>query len=163
MSRKPFYTSAEEMQIKIDMYFHDCEGRIVLNSKGEPMLNKYGEVVYEGRRPPTMSGLANALGFMDRQSLLEYRGKKEFRETLFKAKSRIEQFCEEQLFTRDGCRGAMFSLANNFKGWRQEKEEVQEAGVRIICDIPRPVAIAKTQAVAAIEAPQSVDTPEVVS
>ena len=45
---------------------------------------------------------------------------------------------EEQLFSRDGSRGAQFSLRCNFAGWQEEKpEEKQEAAVTIINDIPK--------------------------
>ena len=76
-----------------------------------------------GRKPPTMTGLALALGFSSRQSLLNYQGKKQFVDTITRAKSFIEAYAEERLFDRDGVQGAKFSLINNFKGWREKPED----------------------------------------
>lgn len=81
------------------------------------MLNRYGQPVMIGERPPTVTGLALALGFTTRTSLLNYQGKKEFMDTITRAKSMVEAYAEERLFDRDGSNGARFSLVNNFKGW----------------------------------------------
>ena len=80
------------------------------------MLNRYGQPVMIGERPPTVTGLALALGFTTRTSLLNYQGKKEFMDTITRAKSMVEAYAEERLFDRDGSNGARFSLVNNFKG-----------------------------------------------
>ena len=77
MGRKPTFTSAEEMQEKIDAYFASCEPELLRDGDGTPMLNKNGEPVYVGGRPMTIQGLALALGFTSRQSLLNYKAKRE--------------------------------------------------------------------------------------
>ena len=62
------------------------------------------------QRPPTVTGLALALGFTTRLSLLNYQGKKEFMNTITRAKTMIEAYTEERLFDRDGTNGARIGL-----------------------------------------------------
>lgn len=118
------FTSVEEMQEKIDAYFEECEGVIMKDEEGNPLLNKYGQPIIYGAKPLTITGLALALGFNTRQSLLNYEGKDEFLDTIKKAKSKVEQYAEERLFDKDGSNGAKFSLSNNFKGWA-EKQQIE--------------------------------------
>lgn len=110
------------MQEKIDAYFTDCEGELLLDANGDPVLDKYGNEIYSHQRPPTVTGLALALGFASRKSLLEYQGKQEFVNTIMRAKTRCEQYAEERLFDRDGTNGARFSLRVNF-GWKDKPVE----------------------------------------
>ena len=112
------------MQEKIDKYFEDCQGKVLTNKDGSVFKDKNGMPVVLGARPLTMSGLANALGFSSRQSLLNYEGKKEFMDTIMRARARVEQYTEECLFDKNSANGAKFSLANNFEGWK-EKQEVE--------------------------------------
>lgn len=118
----PKYKTAAEMQAKIDAYFADCEGELLRDANGDPVLDKYGNEIYTRQRPPTVTGLALALGFTTRQSLLNYQGKKEFLDTITRAKARCEQYAEERLFDRDGTNGAQFSLRANF-GWNDKPKE----------------------------------------
>lgn len=118
--RPPKYKNAEELQEKIDRYFADCEpkplminGHVATDKKGAPIITS---------KPLTITGLALALGFNSRQSLLNYEGKKEFVDTITRAKARVEQYTEERLFDKDGAAGARFSLANNFEGWKDRQE-----------------------------------------
>lgn len=122
------YKSKEEIQEKIDKYFEECEGKVLKDKDGNPILNKYGGVIIIGSKPPTVTGLALALGFSTRQSLLNYQAQDEFLDTITRAKSRVEQYAEERLFDRDGSHGAQFSLRNNFKGWKSKDiEDVEDA------------------------------------
>ena len=72
---------------------------------------------------------------------MRYQNKKVFMDVVIEAKSRVEKYNEEQLFTRDGSKGAMFSLRNNFKGWADDvnQDTAAKSGplVSIINDIPR--------------------------
>ena len=120
--RPPKYRSAKQMQQKIDEYFAECEGKVLKDEKNNPIFNKLGQPVIYGSKPPTVTGLALALGFTSRQALLNYQEKEEFVDTITRAKSRVEQYAEERLFDKDGANGAKFSLANNFKGWKQSVE-----------------------------------------
>jgi len=122
VGRPPKFNSKEEMQEKIEKYFQKCEGTVLKDEKGKIVFNKFGQPVIVGARPITMSGLANALGFQSRQSLLNYEGKKEFLDTIMRARARVEQFTEECLFDKNSANGAKFSLANNFEGWKEKAE-----------------------------------------
>lgn len=126
--RPPKYRSAKQMQQRIDAYFEACEGQMLIDeTTGKPVIHK-GMPVYEGAKPPTITGLALALGFTTRKSLMDYQGKPQFEEIIQRAKSRIEQYTEERLFDRDGSAGARFSLQNNFKGWKEKTEVSLSAG-----------------------------------
>lgn len=129
VGRPPKYKSKEEIEEKIEQYFKDCEGHALTDNEGNPVYNKWGYPVIVDRKPPTVTGLALALGFTNRLSLLNYQGKKEFVNTITRAKSRVEQYAEERLFDKDGTSGAQFSLRNNFKGWDADKKE-EEADTR---------------------------------
>lgn len=118
------YKTKEEIQEKIEAYFEECKGEILTDAEGNPMIDKYGNVIRVGVRPLTITGLALALGFNSRQALLNYQGKEEFNDTITRAKAKIEQYAEERLFDKDGANGAKFSLSNNFEGWR-EKQQIE--------------------------------------
>ena len=132
------YQTAEEMSAAIDTYFKDCEGRALTDKDGEVVTEKYGCPVIVGVQPPTGTGLALALGFKTRQSLLNYQARsKAFDDIITVAKSRCEEYAESRLYDRDGANGAKFSLMNNFKGWREKPESENDniIEVRIIDDI----------------------------
>ena len=122
--RPPKYKNKEEIQEKIDAYFASCKGEVLKDADGNPVLNKNGQPILYGGRPLTITGLALALGFSTRKSLLDYEGKKEFLNTITRAKSIVEQYAEERLYDKDGANGAKFSLANNFDGWK-EKQQIE--------------------------------------
>lgn len=132
---KPRYTSPEEMQAVIDRYFEDCAGEI-LKEDGKPVLDKYGTPIVIGAHPPTVTGLALALGFTSRQALLNYQAKRAFVDTVTRAKSRIEEYAEQRLYDRDGARGAEFNLRYNFK-WAQEEraDGKAEGGVVLLSPV----------------------------
>lgn len=107
--RPAFYATPEEMQAEIDRYFTECD---------------------EGKRPYTMTGLAYFLGFKSRQAVINYEHKEEFNDTVARARMRIEQFVEEQLFReKGGTHGVEFSLINNF-GWEQKQKHEHSGGLR---------------------------------
>lgn len=123
MGRPLAYKSPEEMQEKIDAYFEECAGKPLLDPKtGEPFMDKNGDPILYGRKPYTITGLALAIGFNSRQSLLNYQGRPEFMDTITRAKAVVEEYAETRLFDKDGANGAKFALANNFNGWREKKE-----------------------------------------
>ena len=123
VGRPPKYKSVEEIQGKIDAYFTSCKGHHLVNpDTGEPYLDKYGLPVIVDAKPPTVSGLALALGFSCRRDLNAYQGKKEFCTTITRAKAQCEAYAEERLFDRDGTNGAQFSLRCNF-GWNDKPAE----------------------------------------
>jgi len=115
--RPPKYKDVAEIEAKISAYFDACEGEPAEDPEtGGPLIDRRGNVVYIGRKPPTMGGLARALGFRSRQSLLNYEGRADYRAAIEAARERVAEYAEERLYDSDGCRGAMFSLRVNF-GW----------------------------------------------
>ena len=118
----PMYKTPEEMQAKIDAYFNSCYGEYITDEEGNLMTDKHGHPVMRKPRPLTITGLALALGFNGRQSLLNYEGKPEFMDTIKRAKAKVEQYAEERLFDKDGVNGAKFNLSNNFKGWSEKQQ-----------------------------------------
>lgn len=128
MARPLKYKTVAELESAIEAYFEDCKGKPFLDSDGMPVLDKYGHSVILGEHPPTVTGLALALGFTSRQALLNYQGKKQFFDTITRAKARCEEYAERRLYDRDGARGAQFSLEHNFRwaatdGKNAEKDE----------------------------------------
>lgn len=121
MARQKVYKSAKQMEKAIDQYFKDCQGTPLLDDDGNVLTDKRGNPVLIGARAPTVTGLALALGFNSRQTLLNYQAQKEFMDTITRAKTRCEEYAESRLYTRDGARGAEFSLKYNF-GWENLKE-----------------------------------------
>ncbi len=134
MARPLKYKTVDELQAAIDEYFKACEGRVLLDDKGQPVLLK-GLPVMLDVTPPTVTGLALALGFAGRQALLNYQGRKQFKDAITRAKSRCEAYAEGRLFDRDGAHGAQFSLRCNF-GWSDKAEQAENGGVVIQDDIP---------------------------
>lgn len=142
---KPRYSTPEEMQEKIDAYFEECKGILLKDHNGDPILDRWGNPVFLDKRPPTVTGLALALGFKTRRALQLYKAKKAFTDTILEAKSRIELYNEEMLYDRDGAKGAMFNLQRNFAGWQEEKEDQNKgAAVNIINDIPKGTVTVNT-------------------
>ncbi len=122
--RPAYYNTVEEMQEKIDAYFEECKGKVYTDENGVVVTDKYGIPIVVDARPPTITGLALALGFTSRRALLNYQEKDEFFHTITRAKAKVEQYAEERLFDKDGANGAKFSLANNFEGWK-EKQQIE--------------------------------------
>ncbi|MDO4801128.1 MAG: terminase small subunit [Prevotellaceae bacterium] len=117
----------EEMQKRIDAYFKECDGKLLTEPDGTPILTKWGQEIYIGKKPYTITGLALAIGFNSRQALLNYQGREEFNDTITRAKAKVEAYAESRLYDKDGGSGAQFSLRNNFKGWNGDQENNTEA------------------------------------
>lgn len=128
--RPPKFRSVKELQKKIEAYFKKCEGTVLTDSEGFPMLDREGNPVMRKAKPPTVTGLALALGFHSRQSLLNYQGKPQFEEVITVAKSMIEEYTEEKLFDKNSVNGAKFSLSNNFSGWSEKHDVNGDIGIK---------------------------------
>lgn len=110
------YNTVDEMQVLIDEYFESCFADV-------PLRTKDGDVIGFERqqtRPYTITGLCLALD-MSRDALLEYQGNKEFADTISRAKLKIHNYAEEQLFQSKNPAGVMFNLKNNY-GWKDKTE-----------------------------------------
>lgn len=125
--RPPKYKTVKQIQKKIDEYFESCFRPVVTLNKEtheyETIRDNEGNIFKEQYKPFTITGLADALD-MTRQSLLNYSKNEEFFDTITRAKRKCESYAEERLFDKDGANGAKFSLANNFEGWKDKKENI---------------------------------------
>lgn len=100
--RPPKYTRPGAMHEVVDRYFEERDGKLLTDEGGNPVLNRSGAPVIEGKKPPTIPGLALALGFRSRQSLLNYQAKRDFQDIISDAKLRVEEYTEERLLTGKG-------------------------------------------------------------
>lgn len=135
------WKSVKAMQEAIDAYFESCKGTPLMID-GDVATDKYGRPIILDEKPPTVTGLALALGFTGRQALIDYQARPEFADTVTRAKSRCEEYAESRLYDKDGANGAKFSLGCNF-GWRatEEKAETAAGGIVLlpaVMDTPKP-------------------------
>ena len=133
--RPPKYSNAAELQAAVDAYFESCRGHYRRDDAGAYVLDRSGRPILDGAAPLTISGLQMALGFKSRQSLLDYRGRKQYADIIQRARLRIEAYTEERLFDRDGYAGAAWLLSVAF-GWGRDAaaEEKPLPVVRIVMD-----------------------------
>ena len=117
----PHYESKETLEELIQNYFNKCKGEVLRDEFGSVIYQKNGEPTMVGVRPPTVAGLAFALGFLSRQDFLRYQGK--FVEVISRARLMLEGYAEERLYDKDGLQGAKFTLTNNFQGWADKTKE----------------------------------------
>lgn len=110
----------EAVRQKIQDYF-DSRKTEKRDQEGQVILGKGGEVLYE-EKPCTVTGLALALGFSDRESLFSLENKK-IKALVDRALLSIEENAEEKLFSKDTFHGAKLFLETNFRRWRGEGEE----------------------------------------
>lgn len=96
-------------------------GRPLAIRSPDVLREKVDEYFSRGEgKPLTISGLANWIG-VNRRTLLNYSKKEAFFPTIAEARSRIESYSEENLFTFKNTKGVIFSLRVNF-GWSNLKK-----------------------------------------
>lgn len=100
--------------------------RIVCETCRQDMTMSRGCTLVSGelkaKRPYTVTGLAVWLE-TSRLTLLNYEIRPEFFNTIKRAKQRIENYGEENLFDRNvPTKGVTFSLSNNHEGWAEKIE-----------------------------------------
>jgi hypothetical protein len=122
--RPPQFKTPKEMQYLVDEYFKSREGTPLKDKDDNYLLDKWGHPVIIGCKAPTIAGLALALGFNSRQSLLNYQAKPLFMDVVLRAKSRLQEYWEESLFDRDKTNGAKFALTQ-YVGDSIEKERMK--------------------------------------
>lgn len=105
MARPPIFETPEEFDQAASDYFALCEAK---------------------ERMPTVNGLALALGFNSRQSLLNYAEKPEFLDTVKAVRTRLEAEWEQKLGGPNAA-GTIFWLKN--QGWSDKTEQTITAEV----------------------------------
>lgn len=97
--RPAMFDTVEDLQQAVDRYFECIEE--------------------DGKRKPTISGLAHYLGFESRQSIYDYGERDGYSYIIKKAVLFIESIHEENLFSTS-CTGSIFWLKN--RGWKDNYE-----------------------------------------
>jgi len=114
MGRPPKYKTAEELQKKIDEYFASGLRKIPF-----PIGKGDAQTIIEIELP-TITGLVLHCEFCSRQAFYDYEKKEEFKYTIKKARTRIEQHYEEELLISRNSAGPIFALKN--LGWSDKQE-----------------------------------------
>ncbi len=109
----------------IDEYFERC--------MGEEREGKNGENIRVNSKPPTLTGLALALGFNSKAELMKFGRSKRGKELVENARLKIENYNEEKLFEKDFARSAIFNLTNARED--QAAEEERETGMKIPAEL----------------------------
>jgi hypothetical protein len=94
----------------------------------EQAANDYFAVCEAKERRPTVNGLALALGFNSRQSLLNYEDRPEFLDLVKAVRTRLEDEWEQAL-SGPNAAGTIFWLKN--QGWTDKSEQSITADVSI--------------------------------
>ena len=118
VGRPPKYKTPEDMQKAIDKYFTDCPDSYDVIVGGE-----IGMVTVPC---PTLTGLALYLGFCDRHSMYAYEEKKEFNNTIKRARAIMVRIYESEVRFGRNTAGAIFMLKNFGYSDRQELEVSQK-------------------------------------
>lgn len=110
------FNSLEDLKNRIDNYFMSLQ-----NEKGEYI------------KPPTITGLALALD-TNRETLCNYEDKEEYFDTIKEAKSRCENWVEENaLLGKSNATFSIFNLKNNY-GWKDKTES--DVSIK---ELPKPI------------------------
>lgn len=108
--RRKKYQTPEEMKVVIDDYFANCIRAVV---------NEYsGETEYVWVDPPTVPGLARALG-LTMKTVLEYQKLDEYVDIITDAKLIIEEYTAKALHNNPKATGLIFVLKN--MGWQDNR------------------------------------------
>ncbi len=86
----------------------------------ESHIDDYFEKRYKDDVPVTITGLALHLGFLNRQSLYDYKGRPEYSGTIKKAVAQVEECYEKRLQQGGQAAGPIFALKN--MGWSDKQE-----------------------------------------
>ena len=101
MGRPAKYTCPDTMEDRINEYFAKCD---------------------ENKDPYTAPGLSNALGFMDRQSLLDYKGKPEFSCVIKRAVQRMEDHIIKRMLKPGQPTAGLIFVSKNWFDYRDAKD-----------------------------------------
>jgi hypothetical protein len=136
MARPRQYKTVKELEDLIDEYFKSCWVDKITQVTDKDGKITESNVTYQNR-PYTVTGLALHLN-LTRQGLINYQGRKEFVDTITRAKVKVEMFAEESLFNAKNANGVAFALKNNFN-WKDNHgiEATGEVTLQIISPIKR--------------------------
>lgn len=113
--RPPKFKTVEELEEKIEEYFNYCDETIIDN---KVITNAISVPI---TKPYTISGLCVYLNIC-RDTLCEYEKNIIFSDTIKNAKSKIENYVEENSLTgKLNPTVSIFNLKNNF-GWKDKHE-----------------------------------------
>ena len=120
------YENPKDLKKQCDKYFQSLMKPVYY--KGEVLRDENGNVVMRQEKAATISGLALFLGIKT-DTLREYHLKSvsglippEFAEIVLEARQKVEVFAEEQMYSKEGSRGAQFVLQAGF-GWETRKDK----------------------------------------
>ena len=125
--RPPVYQTPEDLKEQVYEYFeyilgeYRTETNKWIDEKGKEQSEDV-EICIRKPEAPTMTGLALFLGFSSRQSMYDYKSKKEFSYIIKRATMIIENHHECRL-DGDKTTGSIFALKN--MGWT-DKQEVHQ-------------------------------------
>lgn len=141
MGRPLKFQSVKELQSRIDEYFGNCDPHLedeVLElterANGEQYARYRKRITQQ--KPYLIHGLARHLD-TTRDVLIDYESGKhdnkafdaelnaDFSNTITRAKAKIAEFAESQLYVSGASHGAQFSLKNNY-GWKDESKLITE-------------------------------------
>ena len=117
VGRPPKYNNPEDLQKAVDDFFDNPPKRKIYTNDGS---SHEINVI-------TITGLAIALGFLDRQSLYDYEVKDKFTCIIKKARLRVENDWEMDLKTKTQVTGAIFALKQY--GWRDKTQEEEQEDI----------------------------------
>lgn len=130
------YETAEQLAAVIKHYFDSItitrpavekyvDG---IDAKGKPIYKERPVITNAGTQfmevtwitHPSIVGLCLHLG-ISRQTLSRYAKDAQFRDTIMRARARVEAYVAGLLYDPNSVSGAMFNLKNNF-GWKEAKQ-----------------------------------------
>ncbi len=119
--RPPKYETVEQLEEIIDKYFDECVPTPLMDNDGHALTNQKGYPIFQ-LNPPTLTGLALALGYCSRQSIYDNEGKNdEFSYAIKKARLRCEHYLEKYTLSGDiPAAAGIFGLKNH--GWSDKQE-----------------------------------------
>lgn len=124
------FVNEQDAKDRFERYCDECKGKPLIDQEtGLISLDNYGRPIFVGSKVPTVSGLALALGFVNRQNMLRYSKNGEYKTLIQAMLTKMEEYAEQRLYDRNGQKGAIFSLCNSFNGWSQmdKNDDINES------------------------------------
>jgi hypothetical protein len=125
VGRPSKFNTVEELQEEIDKYFNEHKPDFIKDDTGKLIFNKQGQPIIQ-LNPPTITGLALALGFVSRQSMYDYEKHEEYSYTIKNARLKCENWVEEQSFSGNVPPAVGIFALKNY-GWR-DTQEIEHSG-----------------------------------